>query len=357
MSQVYAEKDFEQLIVPHQTPISKALPILNRTKTDVLLLCKSNGQLVGTLSSGNIRQAILRGESLNEPCRKVAELNPITAPAQVSFSEAIHIMNRNVTFYVNHLPLLDGEGRVVNLLSRKNWFEKDHLPLSAVIMAGGFGSRLRPLTKNLPKPLLPIGERPIMELIIERLRDAGIKRFYVTTHYLPKKIMAHFGDGRSFGIEITYISEKIPLGTAGALGLIEKPDLPLLVINGDILTTLDFRSMWSFHRAHQAALTVAVRQYEYQVPYGVIESEGPYLSQLSEKPRLNFLVNAGIYLLEPTVLRYIPTEWCFDMTDLMQSLLNNAHPVANFPIVEYWLDIGQHADYQQAQKDFQDGKF
>jgi NDP-sugar pyrophosphorylase family protein len=252
---------------------------------------------------------------------------------------------------------VDRQGRVVKLLLRDNWLEAEHLPLSAVIMAGGFGSRLRPLTKNLPKPLLPIGERPIMELMIERLRDAGIKRFYVTTHYLPEKIIEHFGDGRSFGIEITYVSEKIPLGTAGALGLIEKPNQPLLVINGDILTTLDFQAMWFFHRTHQAALTVAVRQYEYQVPYGVMESKGPYLYQLSEKPRLNFLVNAGIYLLEPIVRRYIPTEGCFDMTDLMQSLLDNGHSIVNFPIIEYWLDIGQHADYQQAQKDFQDGQF
>ena len=252
-----------------------------------------------------------------------------------------------------HLPLVDGDGRVVNLLSRDDWLEQDHLPLSAVIMAGGFGTRLRPLTNNLPKPLLPIGGRPIMELIVEQLRDAGIRQFIVTTHYLPEKIMKHFGDGRSFGIDITYISEDTPLGTAGALGLIEHPNRPLLVINGDILTKLDFRAMWSFHCAYKAALTVAVRQYEYQVPYGVMESEGPYLRGLSEKPRLNFLVNAGIYLLQPAVLRHIPVGQRFDMTDLIKLLLHSGQPVVNFPIIESWLDIGQHADYRQAQKDFQ----
>ncbi len=342
------ETPLKQVIISPQTPISEALPILNRPETDILLLCKNDCKLVGTLSCGDIRRAMLEGVSFNEPCLRVADLNPITASSQVSHSEARHLMNGSVS----HLPLVNGEGRVVNLLSRDDWLEEDHLPLSAVIMAGGFGTRLRPLTNNLPKPLLPIGGRPIMELIVEQLRDAGIRQFDVTTHYLPEKIMAHFGDGRSFGIEITYVSEETPLGTAGALGLIENPNRPLLVINGDILTTLDFRAMWSFHRANKAALTVAVRQYEYQVPYGVMESEGAYLHQLSEKPRLNFLVNAGIYLLEPAVRPHIPTGQRFNMTDLMQSLLDDGRPVANFPIIEYWLDIGQHADYQQAQKDF-----
>jgi dTDP-glucose pyrophosphorylase len=359
VSRVYAENRLEQLVVRPQMPISEALPILNRTDADILLLCENERRLVGTLSCGDIRQAMLEGMSLNEPCLRIADVNPMTASPQVSHAEASHLMNGNETHLasVSYLPLVDGEGRVVNLLSRQSWLEEDYLPLSAVIMAGGFGTRLRPFTNNLPKPLLPIGGRPIMELIVEQLRDTGIRQFYVTTHYLPERIMDHFGDGRSFGVEITYVVEKSPLGTAGALGLIENPNRPLLVINGDILTKLDFRAMWSFHRAYQAALTVAVRQYEYQVPYGVMESEGPYLRRLSEKPRFNFLVNAGIYLLEPAVLCHVPDGQRFDMTDLMQTLLYNGKSVVNFPMIEYWRDIGQHADYQQAQKDFQNGDF
>jgi NDP-sugar pyrophosphorylase family protein len=251
--------------------------------------------------------------------------------------------------------LMDSEN--MHFLSDKERFPVNHLPMSAVIMAGGFGARLRPLTDNLPKPLLPIGERPIMELTVEQLRDAGIRRLYVTTHYLPEKIMDHFGDGRSFGIKITYVREDNPLGTAGALGLIEKTDQSLLLINGDIITKLDFRAMWAFHRVNKAALTVAVRQHELQVPYGVMESEGIYLRQVREKPRFSFLVNAGIYLLEPVALGYIPAGERFDMTDLMQSMLHNRQMIANFPIPGYWLDVGRHADYKQAQKDFQDGKF
>lgn len=347
------ESSLLQIIISPQTPISEAIPILDRAETSLLLLCENDRQLVGTLSCGDIRRAMLRGVSFNEPCLKIADLNPMTASQQISYSEAMHLMNGKGNVSVNHLPLVDEEDRVVNLISRDDRISSDELPLSAVIMAGGFGSRLRPLTNDLPKPLLPIGDRPIMELIIEQLRDVGIKQFYVTLHYLPEKIINHFGNGSSFGIDITYVSEDTPLGTAGALGLLENPDWPLLVINGDILTKLDFQGMWFFHRAYKAALTVAVRQYEYQVPYGVMESEGPYLKQLSEKPRLNFLINAGIYMLEPSVLPYIPVGRRFDMTDLIQALLDSSLRVANFPMIEYWLDIGKYDDYKQAQKYFQ----
>ncbi|NER87930.1 nucleotidyltransferase family protein [Moorena sp. SIO3A2] len=358
MSVVYAATNgLEQFVVEPKTPISEAISILTRTEADVLLLCENDQQLVGTLSCDDIRQAILEGVSLKEPCLRIADLNPITASKSISRREAMHLMNGQEISSVKYLPLVDEKGRVVNLLSQEGWLQKDALPLSAVIMAGGFGSRLRPLTNDLPKPLLPIGDRPIMELIIEQLRDVGIQQFYVTTHYLPEKIINHFGNGRSFGIDITYVSEDTPLGTAGALGLLENPNRPLLVINGDILTQLDFRAMWSFHRNHRAPLTVAVRPYELQVPYGVMESEGPYLRQISEKPRLNFLVNAGIYLLEPSVLAYIPVGRRFDMTDLIQALLDSSLRVANFPMIEYWLDIGKYDDYQQAQKDFQNGNF
>ena len=343
----------EHLKVLPQMSILETLPLLSRSTTDLLLLCKNDGEFVGTLSDSTIRQAVLDGVSFNEPCLKAADLNPMTASSQISHSEAVHLMNGTT----NHLPLVDSKGNLVNLLSCDNLAEEQSLPLTAVIMAGGFGSRLRPLTDNMPKPLLPLGDRPIMELIIGQLRDAGIQNFYVTTHYLSEQIVDHFGDGRAFGVDITYVPEDTPLGTGGALGLLEEQNRPLLVMNGDILTKLDFKAMWSFHRAHRAALTVAVRQYEYQVPYGVMESDGPYLRGLNEKPSYNFLVNAGIYLLEPSILHHIPTGQRFDMTDLMDTLLDNQLSVATFPMIEYWLDIGQCADYEQAQEDMRAGKF
>jgi len=193
----------------------------------------------------------------------------------------------------------------------------------------------------------------LMERIIEQLSRAGIRQVNITTHYEGQQISDHFGDGQDFGVELNYINEDRPLGTVGALGLMKAPQEPVLVINGDILTQMNFRAMLAYHQKHKADLTVAVRKYDLKMPYGVIESDGAFVRELVEKPSLSFFVNGGIYLLEPSVLRYIPKGQHFDMTDLIQRLLKEERPVANFPIVEYWLDIGQPADYTQAQEDAQ----
>jgi NDP-sugar pyrophosphorylase family protein len=223
-------------------------------------------------------------------------------------------------------------------------------------MAGGSGTRLRPLTEDLPKPMLPIGGRPLMERLVEQLQQAGIRQVNVTTHYKPEKIVEHFGDGHAFGVEMRYVNEDRPLGTGGALGLIAPPQETLLVINGDIVTQVSFRAMLAFHQEHQAKMTVAVRRYEVQVPYGVVECEGSQVRQLREKPQLGFLVNAGIYLLEPSVYEFIPHGQHFNMTDLIQWVLEAGQTVVSFPIREYWLDIGQHPDYVQAQDDVRNGR-
>jgi len=231
---------------------------------------------------------------------------------------------------------------------------EDNLVLQAVIMAGGFGSRLRPLTEDTPKPMLPVGDRPLMEHIIDSFRNAGIQRVNITTHFHPEKITGYFGDGHDFGVEINYVTEGLPLGTAGALGLMGTPTAPLLVMNGDILTRLDFRAMLDHHRQHKADLTMAVRPYEMQVPYGVVESEELLVRKVQEKPVFRYLVNAGIYLLEPGVHQYIPNGQRCDMPELIQRLIAAGHRVVSFPIIEYWLDVGRHGDYVQAQQDLEE---
>jgi len=225
------------------------------------------------------------------------------------------------------------------------------LPVQAVVMAGGKGTRLHPLTAETPKPMLRVGERPVLEIIIGQLREAGIKQVKVTTHHKSEKIEEHFGDGKEFGIELSYVEEDRPLGTVGGLGLLEIPQETTLVINGDILTRVDFRAMLAYHREHQADLTVAVRQYDIKVPYGIIECEGSMVRGVSEKPLLGFFVNAGIYLLEPGVYQFIPSGQRFDMTELIQRVLREGRTVVSFPIREYWLDIGQREDYEQAQEE------
>ena len=217
-------------------------------------------------------------------------------------------------------------------------------------MAGGLGTRLRPLTEDLPKPMLPIGDKPLMAITVDRLRQAGIQDVVVSTHYREKNIKEYFGDGSKFGIRMSYIEgEEYPLGTAGALGLLPPQQRTMLVINGDILTTTNYEAMYDFHKKNQAVATVAVRQYTLQVPYGVVECVGSSFKELQEKPSIPLLVNAGIYLLEPSALKLIDFQECLDMPTLIRRLKEKEEIVVVFPIIEQWLDIGDHQTYQQAQ--------
>jgi len=355
------EKLVKQLCVLRDRTIHGCLVTLNQAAKGILLVVDDDQRLLGTITDGDIRRAVLARVDLNAPvsvllARKVASPypKPVTAPVGTDRPALLQLMQKHS---VRHVPLLDGAGRVVDLVTLDELLPDQVLPVQAVIMAGGFGRRLRPLTEKAPKPMLPVGGRPLMERIIEQLREAGIKQINVTTHYKPEKIIDHFGDGNDFGVKLNYVAEDHPLGTAGALGLMGKPNSPLLVINGDILTQMNFRAMLSYHQEHKADLTVAVRKYDLKVPYGVIKSDGAFVRELVEKPSLSFFVNAGIYLLEPSVYQYVPNGQHFDMTDLIQRLLEAKRPVASFPIVEYWLDIGQPADYDQAQKDIKNGSF
>lgn len=351
----------EPLLVSPDDPIREVMARINLNGRGIALVVDPKQRLLGTITDGDIRRAILADVSLDAPASKLLArkanspyAKPITAPVGTDRARLLSLMRQHS---VRQIPLLDDEGRVADLITLDELVPDQTLPLQAVIMAGGYGMRLRPLTESLPKPMLPVGGRPLMELIIEQLRRAGVRRVNITTHYLSKKIIEHFGDGRDFGIEINYVTEDRPLGTAGALGLLDPPDEPLLVINGDILTRVDFRAMLDYHRNHHADLTVGVRRYDIQVPYGVLECEGPRVLRMYEKPQLRFVVNAGIYLLDPSVYRYIPSGQRFDMTDLIRRLLEENRRVVSFPVVEYWLDIGRPADYEQAQADFQEGRF
>jgi NDP-sugar pyrophosphorylase family protein len=221
--------------------------------------------------------------------------------------------------------------------------------LRAVIMAGGFGTRLRPLTEDLPKPMLPVGGRPLIERIVGQLKESGIDQIVVTTHYKPEKIVEHFGDGSDFDIAMTYVQEDVPLGTGGALGLLQNVDEPVLVINGDILTEVDFRALREYHREYGADLTVGVRRYTFNVPYGVVENSGARVVRIDEKPEMTFFVNAGIYLLEPKVFDHVGRGVRLNMTDLIQTVIEAGLVVVSFPVHEYWMDVGRTDDYAQAQ--------
>jgi dTDP-glucose pyrophosphorylase/predicted transcriptional regulator len=349
-----AEQRLECVLVSPATPIAEAIALLDKAGTGALVLCTSARLLCGLLTDGDIRRAILQGKSMDAPCYTIASLKPICAPRSISTRDALHVMNHHD---VNHLPIVDAENRIVEFLLRKDLVADAGPDLSAVIMAGGYGKRLLPLTESVPKPMLPIGERPLLELTIRQLRRSGIREISLTTHYLPESIVNYFGDGERFGVRLNYLKEDHPMGTAGGLKQMTRPDGPFLVINGDILTGVPFQEMLGYHRKHGAVLTVGVRKYDMQVPFGVVDCDDARITKLEEKPSVSFFINAGTYLLEPSACDYIPEGRPFDMTDLIQKLLGAGKIVVSFPIMEYWLDVGRHEDYQKAQEDARSGKF
>ena len=344
------EQRLTDAIVAPGTPLTEALKRLDANGMGVLLLATADRRLVGIITDGDVRRHILAGGLLAVSCESIASRHPRVANRGMTTSELLDLMGGSRDDTVDHLPLLTDDGIVVGLVLRRDLVAADDT-FTAVIMAGGYGKRLMPLTTDTPKPLLPVGDRPLMERTIERMRRAGIRRVNVATHYLSDKITDHFGDGREFGVEMRYVTEDRPLGTAGALRLMEAPTGPLLVVNGDILTGVNYQDMLAYHRENGAIATVGVRKYDVEVPYGVIDCSGVAVSALREKPVQQFLVNAGMYLLDPAAVAYIPQGERFDMTDLIQRLLAEGRKVVAFPVVEYWLDIGKPADYERAQQD------
>lgn len=354
-------KNLERILTGPDASISNVMKIIQDGHIGIALVVDQERILINTVTDGDIRRAILNGVDLGLPVTILKQkrsqtfsLSPVIARVGTSHADLLHLMSEQS---LRHIPLVDEAGRVVDIAFLDDLVGQYELPLTAVLMAGGYGTRLKPLTDILPKPMLPVGGKPLMERVIEQLRQAGIRRMNLTTHFKPEKIIEYFGDGSAFGVELNYVNEEQPLGTGGALGLMPAPSQPLLVINGDILTQVNFRAMFEFHQEQKADLTMAVRRYEMQVPYGVIECEGALVRRLQEKPQVDFLVNAGIYLLEPSVYQFIPQNTSFNMTDLIQWLLDARRTVISFPVHEYWLDIGQHADYTQAQGDVNNGRF
>lgn len=349
--------DMTHLLIPVSMSIRDAMEQLDLGAKGIVFVTDADGRLLDTVTDGDVRRAILASLDLNLPVRRLLDVKdrsqlptPVSTPLGTPEIELLHTMN---VLDVRQIPLVDADGRVVDVALLSDLAKESEKPLTAVVMAGGFGTRLRPLTEQMPKPMLPVGDRPLLAHIIGQLREAGIEQLNVTTHYKADAISDHFGDGQGFGINISYVHEDLPLGTAGALALVEASDQPMLVMNGDILTRVDFRAMREFHRQQRADMTVGVRQYDLKVPYGVVETDGSLVTGLIEKPTISHFVNAGLYLINPDVRTLVPSGRRFDMTDLIHAAIAAGRRVACFPIREYWIDIGQMTDYERAQLDVQ----
>ncbi len=351
----------DKLVVSPSARLREVLECIDRGAQGIALVVDDQRRLISTITDGDARRAILAGTDLDLPIHQfllqrdpTGNFRPVTAPHTTLPAELLHLMNEKT---LRQIPLVDDENRVVDVAFLSELAKEYELPLRALVMAGGYGTRLRPLTDELPKPMLPVGDRPLLEIIVDGLREAGIRRVNVATHYKADVISDHFQDGQKFGVDIRYVKEDEPLGTAGALSLLDESEEPLLVINGDILTRVDFRAMLMFHKDHQADLTVAVRQYEFNVPYGVILTDGVNVKGIAEKPVVKQFINAGIYLLSPSVRKLIPNGRPCDIPDLIKWLIEDGRPVVCFPVREYWLDIGKADHYAQAKSDMENGRF
>jgi dTDP-glucose pyrophosphorylase len=342
--------DIRDISVGPETSILDTIKVIDVGALKVALVLGEQGRLIGIVSDGDIRRGILSGMPLSAPIVGVMNRAPVTAPATVGRSEAIRIMRHR---RVEILPLVDREGHVVGIHSAKDVMVGGTTDNIVVIMAGGRGVRLRPMTDTMPKPMIPINGRPLLELIINSFINQGFGRFFLTLNYLAEEIENYFGDGSKMGADITYVHETRKTGTAGSLALLPvPPQSPFFVMNGDILTSLDFSRMLQFHSDTAAAMTVAVYRHKYQVPYGVMAIAGDLITDITEKPSHEYFINAGIYVLNPELLDMIPEEGTFDMPDLMKKLLEDGVKVSAFPIHEYWIDIGRKDDLDRANLEY-----
>lgn len=345
------ENHWEKTLISPDSTIKHALEIIDTQAMRVAIVVADDNKLIGVVSDGDIRRGLLKDLSLNDTISHVMNTSPTTISKDLSRSERISLMEAKA---ILALPIIDNDGKVIGLETLHGALLQPKHENPVFIMAGGFGTRLKPLTDSCPKPMLKVGGKPILETLIKSFIKAGFVNFYISTHFMPEQIENYFGDGKALGVHITYVFEDEPLGTGGALGLLPKDlpeDLPLIMINGDVLTTVDFQRLLDFHVEHNADATMCVREYDYQVPYGVINGEGNKITSMVEKPIQRFFVNAGIYVVSSKVFKSVTENQRIDMPTLLEQHMNVRQNILMFPIHEYWLDIGRMDDFNRAQID------
>lgn len=340
--------DWKPASVDVNATVRQALEVLDKCALQIALVVDKDDFLKGTLTDGDIRRALLRGETLDSPVVGVMNTQPsVGLVSQNTIAWNSEMLARSI----RHLPVVDDEGRIVGLFYEKKTIQTVENPV--ILMLGGLGTRLRPLTESVPKPMLNVGGKPILETIVRHIAEQGFVNFYFCINYLGEQIRAYFGDGSKFGINIRYVQEQERMGTAGALTLLpDKLKLPFIVMNGDLLTKIDLTALLAFHNKHGKKITAGVREYNQQVPFGVVELNGASVVKMVEKPVYRHFVNAGIYALSPDILSFLPQKQFYDMPSLIEDVLSENKGVGGFPITEYWMDIGQLPDFEQAQDDY-----
>ncbi|MBQ2593655.1 MAG: nucleotidyltransferase family protein [Candidatus Riflebacteria bacterium] len=342
--------ELSQILIKPNTSILDTLKVIDNAAVEIALVIDDNKRLIGTVTDGDIRRGLIKGTKLEEPIDTLMNPSPITAGLNSTDDELLFLMtNRSI----KHLPILDKNRRVLRLVLLKDLIKGKKRPNIAIIMAGGLGSRLGTLTQNTPKPLLPVGGKPVIARIAEQLKNHGIEEIYISINYKGSQIKKWFEENPINGAQISYLEEKEFLGTAGALSLLpNKPSNPFIVINGDIISPVNFGSLLEFHQQSHKSMTLCTREFNFQVPYGVLKLNGSQLISIEEKPSQNIFINAGIYVINQELLKYIPEKNRFDMPELINIAIKEGNEIACYPVSDYWLDIGTPQDYIKADKEF-----
>ena len=343
-------KNIEDITVNAKIKIIEVLKIIDKSSKQLVLVVDETQKLLGTLNDGDIRRALLKNISLNDSIEHIYCKNPTVANVSDTKNEILNICSRKK---IHQIPIIDNNGNLVGLETLDDLISKEEKKNKVVLMVGGLGTRLRPLTDKIPKPMLNVGDKPILQTIVEKFAEYGFTNIVMCVNYQSHIISDHFGDGRYFGVNIEYIYENKRMGTAGALSLLsEKLTEPFFVMNGDLLTNINFEHLLDYHQSNNSVATMCVREYDFQVPYGVVDVKDGNILSIIEKPIHKFFVSAGIYMLSPDVLSMIPDNKFYDMPTLFEDMINMKKKVVSFPIREYWLDIGRIEEFKKANDEY-----
>ena len=340
-------KNIKKLTINEDATIKEALKAISKGKIKITIVVDAKGKLIGTLSDGDIRRGFLKRLNIDSPVKSLINRKPLI---EKKGDNRAKILKNAISRKINEIPVVDKKGKVIEIIFIDKIKTKEAKFNKIVIMAGGKGTRLKSLTKNIPKPMLKVSGQPILQKIIERFSDCGFKDFIICINYKANIIKNYFGNGNRFGVTIEYIKEKKRMGTAGALSLLKgKLKETFFVINGDLVTNLDFGRMFDFHNSHGAVATMGVKEYSLNSPYGEVRLVNENIHSINEKPTHKFFANAGIYILNPECVNLVPNKF-FDMTTLFKKIILKKKKTISFPLDEYWKDIGTPIDYQEVNK-------
>jgi len=342
-------RSIKKIKILENTKIRQALKVLSIGGLKIAIVLDKKGKLIGTLTDGDIRRGFLKGLNLSSSIKSIFFKKPVVAKKNYTKEKLLKIA---LSKKIYQIPVVDNNGKVLGVHVLDELIKSKHKSNLVVIMAGGRGLRLRPLTKNIPKPMLKVGNKPILQTIVEKFKKSGYGNFVICVNYKSKIIQDFFGNGSKFGVKIEYIHEKTRMGTAGALSLFKKKTKePFFVINGDLITNLDFEKMLDFHHEQNSKATMCVREYNIDVPYGEVKLDKEHIISIEEKPKYKFFVNAGVYILDPKCINLVPKKF-YDMTSLFKKIIANKNKTTSFPFGEYWLDIGRLNDYNKANLEY-----